>query len=31
MEALTDAGVKVGHNPTEAGQLMVEIVRELGL
>ena len=31
MEALTDAGVKVGNNPTEAGQLMVEIVRELGL
>lgn len=31
MEALTDAGVKVGNNPTEAGELMVEIVRELGL
>jgi succinyl-CoA synthetase alpha subunit len=31
MEALTDAGVKVGNNPTEAGQLMVEIVRGLGL
>jgi succinyl-CoA synthetase alpha subunit len=31
MEALADAGVKVGNNPTEAGQLMVEIVRGLGL
>jgi succinyl-CoA synthetase alpha subunit len=31
MEALTDAGAKVGNNPTEAGQLMVEIVRGLGL
>jgi succinyl-CoA synthetase alpha subunit len=31
MEALTDAGVKVGNNPTEAGELMVEIVRSLGL
>lgn len=31
MEALTDAGVKVGNNPTEAGELMVEIVKELGL
>src|SRR6478609_3459181 len=31
MEALTDAGVKVGNNPTEAGELMVEIVRALGL
>jgi succinyl-CoA synthetase alpha subunit len=31
MEALTDAGVKVGNNPTEAGELMVEIVRGLGL
>jgi succinyl-CoA synthetase alpha subunit len=30
MEALADAGVRVGQNPTEAGQLMVEIVRELG-
>ncbi|MCU1499192.1 MAG: succinyl-CoA synthetase, alpha subunit [Acidimicrobiales bacterium] len=29
MEALTDAGVKVGNNPTEAGELMVEIVRNL--
>ena len=27
MEALTDAGVKVGNNPTEAGELMVEIVK----
>jgi succinyl-CoA synthetase alpha subunit len=31
MEALSDAGVKVGNNPTEAGELMVEIVRDLGL
>jgi len=31
MEALQDAGVKVGQNPTEAGELMVEIVRGLGL
>jgi succinyl-CoA synthetase alpha subunit len=31
MEALADAGVKVGQNPTEAGQLMVEIVKGLGL
>ena len=30
MEALTDAGVKVGNNPTEAGELMVEVVREHG-
>ncbi|HEY4376629.1 MAG TPA: succinate--CoA ligase subunit alpha [Acidimicrobiales bacterium] len=29
MEALVDAGVKVGQNPTEAGQLMVEIVKNL--
>jgi len=29
MEALTDAGVKVGNNPTEAGELMVEIVKAL--
>ena len=29
MEALADAGVKVGNNPTEAGQLMVEIVKGL--
>ena len=30
MEALEGAGVKVGQNPTEAGELMVEIVREQG-
>ena len=30
MEALEAAGVKVGRNPTEAGSLMVEIVRQLG-
>ena len=29
MEALTSAGVKVGANPTEAGELMVEIVKSL--
>jgi succinyl-CoA synthetase alpha subunit len=29
MEALADAGVKVGHNPTEAGELMAEIVAKL--
>ncbi len=29
MEALRDAGVKVGLNPTEAGELMVEIVKGL--
>ncbi len=29
MEALEDAGVKVGHNPTEAGELMAEIVAGL--
>ena len=29
MEALTAAGVKVGANPTEAGELMVEIVKNL--
>jgi len=29
MDALRDAGVKVGNNPTEAGELMVEIVKEL--
>jgi succinyl-CoA synthetase alpha subunit len=29
MEALAAAGVKVGRNPTEAGSLMVEIVRGL--
>ncbi len=30
MEALEAAGVKVGANPTEAGELMVEIIRGLG-
>jgi succinyl-CoA synthetase alpha subunit len=30
MEALTDAGVKVGRNPTEAGDLMVASVKEHG-
>jgi len=29
MEALRDAGAKVGLNPTEASQLMVEVVRKL--
>ena len=29
MEALRDAGVLVGNNPTEAGELMVEIVKGL--
>jgi succinyl-CoA synthetase alpha subunit len=29
MDALADAGVKVGLNPTEAGELMVEIVNSL--
>ena len=29
MEALGNAGVQVGHNPTEAGELMVDIVRNL--
>jgi succinyl-CoA synthetase alpha subunit len=29
MEALRDAGVEVGQNPTEAGELMVEIVKNL--
>jgi succinyl-CoA synthetase alpha subunit len=29
MEALEDAGVKVGLNPTEAGDLMAEIVKRL--
>lgn len=31
IEALEDAGVRVGQNPTEAGAHMVDIVRELGL
>ena len=30
MEALREAGVKVGENPTEAGDLMAEIVAGLG-
>jgi succinyl-CoA synthetase alpha subunit len=30
MEALEAAGVKVGRNPTEAGELMVSVVREHG-
>ena len=30
MEALTAAGVRVGKNPTEAGELMVQVVRENG-
>jgi len=30
MEALAAAGVQVGRNPTEAGALMVDIVRNLG-
>jgi succinyl-CoA synthetase alpha subunit len=29
MEAMADAGVKVGANPTEAGELMVEIIKGL--
>jgi succinyl-CoA synthetase alpha subunit len=29
-EALEDAGVRVGANPTEAGELMVEVVASLG-
>ena len=29
MDALADAGVRVGHNPTEAGELMAEIVAGL--
>lgn len=29
MEALTDAGVRVGANPTEAGELMVETIKSL--
>ena len=30
MEALEAAGVRVGKNPTEAGELLVEVVREHG-
>jgi succinyl-CoA synthetase alpha subunit len=29
MEALEAAGVRVGLNPTEAGELMAEIIKEL--
>jgi succinyl-CoA synthetase alpha subunit len=29
MEALESAGVQIGLNPTEAGELMAEIVRDL--
>jgi succinyl-CoA synthetase alpha subunit len=29
MEALSEAGVKVAQNPTEAGELMAEVVRAL--
>ena len=29
MDALRDAGVQVGLNPTEAGDLMAEIVKTL--
>ena len=29
MEALSDAGVQVGENPTEAGELMAQIVAGL--
>ena len=29
MEALRDAGVEVGLNPTEAGELMAEVVAKL--
>ena len=29
MDALRDAGVQVGLNPTEAGELMAEIVKHL--
>ncbi|MBI2708543.1 MAG: succinate--CoA ligase subunit alpha [Actinobacteria bacterium] len=31
MDALAAAGVRVGQNPTEAGQHMVDLVKELGL
>ncbi len=31
MDALREAGVKVGLNPTEAGELMAEVIKELGL
>jgi len=29
MDALREAGVRVGLNPTEAGELMADIVAEL--
>jgi len=29
MEALSAAGVRVAKNPTEAGELMVELVRAM--
>jgi hypothetical protein len=29
MEALRDAGAKVGNNPTEAGDLMADIIATL--
>jgi succinyl-CoA synthetase alpha subunit len=29
MDALAEAGVKIGLNPTEAGELMAEIVANL--
>ena len=29
MEALRDAGVEVGLNPTEAGELMAQVVAKL--
>src|SRR3712207_7901983 len=29
MDSLTAAGARVGMNPTEAGQLMVEVVKDL--
>ncbi|MEI2698625.1 MAG: hypothetical protein V9E94_09810 [Microthrixaceae bacterium] len=29
MDAMQAAGVKVGANPTEAGELMVEIIKAL--
>ena len=30
MQALAEAGVTVAENPTEAAELMVEVVRQLG-
>jgi succinyl-CoA synthetase alpha subunit len=29
MDALRDAGAQVGHNPTECGELMADIVSKL--